>query len=152
MVKQDTGTRLKQILVDEAHDANIVLGASSTAHDGVVVINHLFERADTHWATTHVIDPATLVGETVDIALGTDGSSFLGSLGLAEALLVLDVLLLEDEMVVNSLHSQQAELASARGEDGRELGRSAGAGSLSLLAADSGGRAWGRLVLGLLLL
>jgi len=53
---------------------------------------------------------------------------------------------------VDALHAQQPELAAACREDGRELGRGAGAAGPLLLASDAGRRPRGRLVLGLVLL
>ena len=154
MVQQDAGAGLEQVLVDEAHDTDVVLGPRGAAHDGVVVVDHLLERADAHGAAAHVIDTAALVGHAVGglEVRGRGRAVVLGGLGLAQALLVLDVFLLEQQVVVDALHPQETQLAAAGREDGRQLGGGAGAASLSLLAADAGGGPRGRLVLGLILL
>ena len=53
---------------------------------------------------------------------------------------------------MDTLHSEEAKLAPACRVDGGEFSGSGGAGGLSLLAADAGGRSrWG-FVLGLVLL
>jgi hypothetical protein len=96
VVEEDAGTRLEQVLVDKRHDGDVVLRPGRARHDGVVVVDELLEVADAHGAATHVVDTRPLVGITVD-GVGVAGvgrrSAFLDSLGLADALLVLDVLL-----------------------------------------------------------
>jgi hypothetical protein len=53
---------------------------------------------------------------------------------------------------VNSLHSEVSQLTSRRRVDVWELGGGTGPGGLALLPANTGGRGWWWLVLGLVLL
>lgn len=53
---------------------------------------------------------------------------------------------------MDALHAEQPQLAAAGRVDGRELGGSAGAAGLLLLAADASRRAGEGLVVGLVLL
>lgn len=153
VMKENTGTGLKQVLVNEAHDAHVVLGAGGAGHDGVVVIDHLLQRTDAHGAPSHVVDAATFVGIAVCSVIGSRwGVAILRSLGLPQALLVLDVFLLEQQVVVDALHAQEAQFAPLRWVDGRELRSGTGARLLSLLATDAGGGLWRWLVLWLILL
>jgi hypothetical protein len=73
-------------------------------------------------------------------------------LGLAKPLHVLDVFLLQQQVVVHSLHSEVAQLTSRRGVDIGELGGGTGSGGLALPASNASGRRWWWLVLGLVLL
>ena len=151
-MQEHAGAGLEQVLVDEAHDADVVLGPRGAADNGMVVVNHLLEGANAHGTATHVIHTATLVGHAVLARLRARGGALLGGLGLAQALLVLDIFFLKEQVVVDALHAQQAELASARGVDGGELCGGTRTGGLPLLATDTGGRPRRWLVLGLLLL
>jgi len=153
VVKEDARAGLQEILVDETHDANIVLGTRGARNNGMVVVDHLLQCPDPHGAAAHVVNAAPLVGQFVDgVQVGVGSRAVLGRLGLAETLLVLDVFLLQEQVVVDALHAEQAQLASAGREDGRQLRGGARPGRLSLLATDPGGGPWRRFVLGLVLL
>ena len=105
VVQQNAGAGLEEILVDEAHDADVVLRAGCTAHDGMVIVDKLLQCPDTHGAPTHVVDTAALIGEPVVVGGVARGGALLRSLRLASQLLVLDILLLQQEMVVDALHA-----------------------------------------------
>ena len=48
-------TRLQLILVDEAEDGDVVLGADGGGDDGVIVVDDLFKRSHGHRGTYVVI-------------------------------------------------------------------------------------------------
>ena len=75
----------------------------------MVIVDHLLQGSDSHRATSHIIDTTTLIGITVlsiRVAIGDWCTAFLCRLCPAKAFLVLHVFLLEQQMVVDSLHSQ----------------------------------------------
>ena len=97
-MQQNARAGLEEVLVDEGHDGHVVFGAGRARNDGVVVVDKLFEVADTHGAASHVVNPRPLIGVAVALLrTGVDvdrPSSLLDRLRLADPLLVLDVLLL----------------------------------------------------------
>ena len=127
MVKKNLAARLKQVLVNEAHDGDIELGSGRSTDDGVVVVNNLLERTDGHGTAPEVVD----LGPVLLILLLACRLWF-------EALLVLDELLLHEQVVLDPLHLEELEAAAGGGVDSRQLGR--GIRTLLLLTlADAGG-------------
>jgi hypothetical protein len=74
----------------------------------MVIVDQLLQITDAHRAATHIVDSTPLIGVAVHHIQITSVDSTLGSLGfgLAQSLHVLNVFLLEQQVVVDSLHSE----------------------------------------------
>ena len=107
VVQEDAAAGLQEILVDEAHDADIVLGARRAAHDRMLVVNDLLERAHGHGASANIVHARALFG--ILVVLGP------------QAVLVHHKLLLEEEVVLDALQLQQLQAAPCRRIHAREL-------------------------------
>ncbi|TLS25758.1 hypothetical protein PpBr36_07928 [Pyricularia pennisetigena] len=94
VVKEYTGARLKKVLVDKAHDANIVFWACSARNDSMVVVNHLLKGTNAHWAASHVVDTTTLVGHAITgVQVRCRSIAVFGGLDSPQAFLIFDKLL-----------------------------------------------------------
>mmetsp|Transcript_10763 Transcript_10763/g.33981 ORF Transcript_10763/g.33981 Transcript_10763/m.33981 type:complete len:257 (+) Transcript_10763:749-1519(+) len=106
VVHEDGAARLDLVLIDERHDVDVVLGSDRRRDDRVVVVDHLLERADAHRRPAQVVHLRALLLRLL--------------LGGAEALLILDELLLHQQVVLNPLQLEQLELAlRVRHDDGQ---------------------------------
>ena len=104
-MQQHRATGLEQILVDETHDGDVVLGSGRARYDSVVVVDDLLEGADGHGRTAQIIDS------------GTFFDSLVFGEGRLETLLILNKLLLKQEIVLDALHLEELEATSRIGEN-----------------------------------
>lgn len=126
IVHEDGATRLELVLIDEGEDPDVVLGAHGGGDDGVVLVDELLEASDAHGRAAEVVDLGSIL--LVAVLLGL------------EALLGGDELLLHEEVVLDAVELEEAELAFAEGGDHGEASGGLGALLLALLAADTGRR------------
>jgi hypothetical protein len=111
-MQEDGAARLEQVLVHEAHDRDIKLGAAGCRYDRVVVVDDLLHGADSHRAPAEVVDAgAVLLVLVLAVVLGP------------ESLLVLDELLLHQHVVLDPLRLEQLQAAPCRGRHHRQLAR-----------------------------
>lgn len=55
VVEQHGAPGLEQVLIDEGQHADVVLGPDGGGDDGVVVVDHLLQRADRQGAAAQVL-------------------------------------------------------------------------------------------------
>jgi hypothetical protein len=112
VMQEDGAARLEQVLVHEAHDRDIELGAAGCWYDRVVVVDDLLHGADSHRTPAEVVDAgAVLLVLVLAVVLGP------------ESLLVLDELLLHQHVVLDPLRLEQLQTAPCRGRHHRQLAR-----------------------------
>jgi hypothetical protein len=97
VVKKHRAARLEQVLVHKGHDGDVVLGADRRSHDGVVLVDPLFERTHAHGRTAQLIDLGALLLRLLFLWL--------------QHLLVLFKFFLHQEPVLDPLELQQTQAA-----------------------------------------
>ena len=73
VVQENRATWLERVLVDKRKDADVVLGADRSGHDGVVVIDHFLKRTHSHGRATQVVNFGSFFLETRNTALQKAG-------------------------------------------------------------------------------
>ncbi|GMS79169.1 hypothetical protein PENTCL1PPCAC_1344, partial [Pristionchus entomophagus] len=135
VVEQHRAAWLQLLLVDEGEDVDVVLAAHVRAHDGVVVVDDLLQRADSHRRAAQLVYLGALL--------------LLSLLLRLESLLVLDELLLHQQVVFDALRLEQLQATARVRRHCGKLGGGVGSLGALLPLADAGRD--GRLVLLLLL-
>jgi hypothetical protein len=123
MFEQHLAAWLEQVSVDDRQHGHIVVQTALRGYDGVVVIDDLLQVGDGHGHTTDLFDRGTFLLLLLALWLQT--------------LLVLDELLLEQNVIFDSLLPQQAQSTFRIRSDLGQLVLRIEAGSLLLLTASS---------------
>jgi hypothetical protein len=97
MVEKDGASGLELVLVDDRKNWGVEIETLVGSDDRVVIVNDLFEVTNSEWCASDLVD--------------LDSFLFLLLVLWLEKLLVLDELFLHDQVVLDSLLSEEAKAA-----------------------------------------
>mmetsp|Transcript_28895 Transcript_28895/g.66128 ORF Transcript_28895/g.66128 Transcript_28895/m.66128 type:complete len:385 (+) Transcript_28895:271-1425(+) len=124
VVQQDAAAGLQKVLVHAAQHVDVIFGTHRAAHDGVVVVDHLFQSSHRHGRPPQLLQFLPLLLIPILVRL--------------EHLVVLDELLLQQQKILDALQFQQTQLTFRGGIHRGRLRQAGGAAAATAAAAGAG--------------
>mmetsp|Transcript_23050 Transcript_23050/g.36941 ORF Transcript_23050/g.36941 Transcript_23050/m.36941 type:complete len:416 (+) Transcript_23050:163-1410(+) len=109
VVEQHGARRLQQVLVDKRQNVDVVLRAHGGAHNAMILVDELLQRANDEWRARHLLNLVALL--FVALFFGLD------------RFLVRDKLLLQQQPVIQTVKTQFAQFTPRQWHNGRQFGR-----------------------------